>query len=619
MPRKTTPGTPPSQGMRGVRMERFRGVDFSSHAVNVDESRSPDAPNMMPDADGYPTKRPGWQAVSAYPGRINGSFLLSMPALERRIIHAGTALYHGQEKLYEGMQDQKSWAVQLEGKLWILDGAQYLYYDGEKVEPVMKIATVPVISISRAPNGQTDATSMKPINLLTGKRTEQFLGTETDVGYFLSFNDLADTPIEAKVLNAEGSWVAMAEGEGFTADRVLGKISFAKAPGKSPVTGEDNVSITYETKIGKADTIGKCRFGILYGVRGALDRIFVSGNPEEPNVDHWSEFNDPAYFPDLAYAILGQEGSPIMGYSVLGERLVTHKSGEENGRNVFVRVGQLAEDEVEFPIVGVITGEGTLSSHAFASMQSEPLFLTRRGVYALTPSDVTGERYAQNRSYYINARLYKEENLQEAYACVWNRFYVLCVNGSAYLLDGQQKAYEKNEPHSAHQYECYYFTNIPARVVWTQGDELWFGAEDGRIATFGTGGRKGLHADNGQAVKAWWTTPMMELGTWGNYKRVSGVWATFQPFNRSSGRIYYGTDREDGRLAREFEANILDWNDVDFDDFSFESSDRPKFVASRAKTRKTKLFQLRLENAKDEPFGIFAIQIMYKTGGKIRK
>lgn len=619
MPRTTTPGNPPALGMRGVRLEQFRGVDFSSNAVNVDESRSPDAPNMMPDADGYPTKRPGWKAVSAYPGRINGSFVLNTPTVTKRMIHAGTGLYYEQEKLYEGVRDEKSWAVQLEGKLWFLDGEKYLYYDGEKVEEVANIATVPVISISRAPGGQTDATSMYPINLLTGKRTEQFLGTADAVDYFFSFTDLSDTKVEALLLNAEGEWVAMDEDDGFAVDRMLGKVTFETAPGKSPVTGEDNVKITYETKTSKADTIGKCRFGILYGVRGALDRIFVSGNPEEPNVDHWSEFNDPAYFPDLAYAILGQEGSPIMGYSVLGERLVAHKTGEENGRNVFLRVGQLTEEEVEFPIVGVITGEGALSAHAFVSMQSEPLFLTRRGIYALTPSDVTGERYAQNRSYYVNARLCKEANLQEAYACVWNRFYVLCINGSAYLLDGQQKAYERNEPHSAHQYECYHFTNLPVRIVWADGDALWFGTEDGRICTFGEGGRKGLHSDNGVAVKAWWTTPLLELGTWGNYKRISGVWATFQPFNKSSGRIYYGTDREAGRLAREFEANILDWNDVDFDDFSFESSDRPKIVASRAKTRKTKLFQLRLENAKDEPFGIFAIQIAYKTGGKIRK
>mgnify|MGYP000776611868 CR=1 FL=1 len=58
-------------------------------------------------------------------------------------------------------------------------------------------------------------------------------------------------------------------------------------------------------------------------------------------MDYWSEWSDPAYFGDVSYSILGQESSPIMGYSVLADTLVTHKQGEENGRNAFVRKGEL--------------------------------------------------------------------------------------------------------------------------------------------------------------------------------------------------------------------------------------------------------------------------------------
>lgn len=150
----------------------------------------------------------------------------------------------------------------------------------------------------------------------------------------------------------------------------------------------------------------ECRFCILYGVSGALDRVFAAGSPDEPNVDYWSEWSDPAYFGDVSYSILGQESSPIMGYSVLADTLVTHKQGEENGRNAFVRKGELDSDGFAvFKITNVIQGDGAVATRSFASLNSEPLFLTARGVYALTPSDVTGERYAQERSWYIGAAL----------------------------------------------------------------------------------------------------------------------------------------------------------------------------------------------------------------------
>ena len=236
------------------------------------------------------------------------------------------------------------------------------------------------------------------MNLLTGKRTDSYRGTEetkAETVYYLSFNALTDTAVTAQVLQADGSWAAKAEGTDFTVDRPLGKVTFKTAPGKSPVDGEDNVQITYEVA-DRADTINKCRFCILYGVSGALDRVFAAGSPDEPNVDYWSEWSDPAYFGDVSYSILGQESSPIMGYSVLADTLVTHKQGEENGRNAFVRKGELDSDGFAvFKITNVIQGDGAVATRSFASLNSEPLFLTARGVYALTPSDVTGERYAQ--------------------------------------------------------------------------------------------------------------------------------------------------------------------------------------------------------------------------------
>ena len=58
-----------------LEISSFRGVDLSSAPADIDKSRSPDAPNMMPDSKGNPIKRTGFFLSENYGGRINGAFV----------------------------------------------------------------------------------------------------------------------------------------------------------------------------------------------------------------------------------------------------------------------------------------------------------------------------------------------------------------------------------------------------------------------------------------------------------------------------------------------------------------------------------------------------------------
>lgn len=520
------------------------------------------------------------------------------------------------------MADARSKAVQLKEKLWILDGTTYRCHDAEKVRPVSEIATVPMITVAKAPNGQYGATSNLPPNLLTGKRTDSYAGlaaTASETVYYLSYNDLSAEKVKAEILNATGDWVAKSEGTDFTVDRTLGKITFNTAPGKSPVEGEDNVHITYEIKASHADQINHCRHAILYGVKGAMDRVFMAGSSEEPNVDYWSQWNDPTYFGDTWYGMLGQESSPIVGYSVLADTLVTHKYAEENGRNAFVRKGTLDDDGFAvFPISNVIQGEGAVCPDAFESLSSEPVFLTRRGVYALTPSDITGERYAQERSFFISAALENEE-LSGCCAVCWGRFYVLACKDRLYLLDSAQKSYEGKTPYSNYQYECYYWENIGASRLWVRENTLYFGTKSGEVRAFWQDKLTSHANDDGAAIKARWTTPLMNFGFWDRLKLISGVWVVGQPYTRSGGNIYYATDREYAKLARGYKVDIFNWDDIDFNRWTFNTLDRPNVVPARKKVNRVKLFQVRVENEEpNELFGLTAIQVNYKRGGLVK-
>lgn len=643
MPELTTPrGNIPQRAQSSLKLEKFRGVDLTSGAVNVDKSRSPDAVNIMPDEDGFPIKRPGWRCVRDYGAKIWGAHRFTTAEGEKLLVHAGTQLWMDGRVLYGRMAAAPSQGVQFGGKLWLVDGQTYLYCgekDGAMVcEPVTEIATVPMITIAKAPNGENGATSYQAVNLLTGRRTDSYMGTAATASqkkYYLSFNGLSPAEVTVKQLkkNADtgADWVEL-EASTYTVDRAVGLVTFTTAPGASPLEGEDNVRITYEVEESHEAKINACRYAIMYGVRGAMDRIFLAGSPDEPNVDYWSDFADPAYMGDVFYGLVGQEGSAIVGYNVLNDKLVTHKKGEENQRNIFVRYGSLDDEGfASFELQNVLQGEGALSERCFASLAGEPLFLTGEGVYALTPGDITGERYAQRRSYYIDkGGFLREEGLSGASACAWGRFYVLAVNGKLYLLDSGQKSYEARQPYSTYQFEGYVWEGVPAAVVYEFGGKLCFGTEDGRVCEFQSGRETRIFADvTGRttaagepeelAIACRWATPLMELDNWGRLKTVTGVWLALQPYTRSGCRVFYATDKEHEKLVREALLDIFDWNDIDFGRFTFNTLDRPMIVATNRKAKKVKLFQVILKNeVPREPMGFMAIQIDFRVGGRIK-
>ena len=122
--------------------------------------------------------------------------------------------------------------------------------------------------------------------------------------------------------------------------------------------------------------------------------------------------NDPTYWGDQAYSVLGQSDSAIVGYSIVNARLAAHKDSTDSDRNVIVREGTLVDNKPAFPIVNILQGEGAIGPYSFGYLGTEPLFLTKLGVYAITAQDITGEKYSQSRSFFLNGKLLEENGLE---------------------------------------------------------------------------------------------------------------------------------------------------------------------------------------------------------------
>lgn len=490
-----------------ININTFLGADLTSDPSYASISRSPDCPNIIRESAGKVRKWIGWHTVRQYDGQINGFHTYSDENGDRLLIHAGTKLYYGDTEIYSGMADGRSNSRQLAGKLIIADGKKLLMYykDGDtyKCEPVENSAFVPTIVISRSPAG--GGTTYQPVNLLGTKRKDSFLGTDTDKTYQLSATDIISVD-KVEKLNSNAGYDEIKD---YTVDKATGKVTFTTAPGKSPVTGQDNVVITYSKAVdGYADKINTCDIMTLYGVNGAMDRIFMAGDDKNGNRDYYCQMDDPTYWGDLWYCVIGQDNSKIMGYSVINDKLATHIDRSDNDTNIILRTGSLLEDgTASFKLSGSYQGSGAVSKYAFSILETEPLFLTESGIMAVTPSDVLGERFAQLRSYYLNGLLLKQD-LANAVCTTFDRFYMLAAGGYLFALDGTQAAVERNMPYSNRQYEGFYRTNVPARVIANIGGVLMFGTDDGKVCEFYKDYDSVLaFNDDGKPIHCKWTTP----------------------------------------------------------------------------------------------------------------
>lgn len=605
----------------------FSGVDFSVDASLVSKERSPYAPNLISDVGGMPEKRLGWRVLHSLEQPINGIWYGEIKGQKSFIAHGGTKIYKftalTAEVIREGVNNSRSTAFFMRsaddtGKIYILTGNEYLCYDGMTVSDVADSAYVPTVLISRNPSG--GGTLYESVNLLGNKRAESFLGNDTDKVYQLSANKL-DSIDKVEVLNENGEKVTTTS---YTADLTTGKITFSEVH-KPVVNGQDNVFVTYtKTVEGYADRINKCTISDLYGLGGS-NRVFLSGNPDYKAYDWYSDIFRPNYFPDLNYSIVGTSDTRIMGYQRLGKYQMILKEDNQQDSTVFQRFGTLHDDgSVTFSVEQGVAGIGAVSKYCFGMLADEPLFLSRQGVQAITSNNILAERTIRNRSFFVDSYLTKESNLQNAVACEWNGYYVLCVNNVAYVLDGKNKAYkQRSTVANDYSYECYYWTNIPAICLLSVNGELYFGTADGKICKFNTD-KVGMdrYNDDGKAIVASWATKNDDDDAPHLYKSMTkkGCLVTIKPYARSSGAIYVVKDGNPRQFLRSGTMDILDWDDVDFERFTFNTNDSPQDIFFKKKVKKYKRMQIIVENdALNEGFGILQIVKTFTVGNYAKK
>nr|WP_297170992.1 hypothetical protein [uncultured Agathobaculum sp.] len=586
-------------------ISRFGGIDFRTHPTKVSLSRSPDMQNMICDQSDFLVKRTGWKTQHTYSAPIYGLFPL--PDGTGFAVHAGSKLYcrlstGAQTELCVDMNQAFSQAFVMNGVLYVLDGqifravrrnAENTAWEAVKVQD---IAYVPTTTISAVPTG--GGTTYENVNLITPKRINTFIGDGSATQFQLDAKDLDDATVTAEV---DGAAVTVS-----SVDRTNGIVTLASAPANG--NGLANVSICFSKTVdGYADKINKCRFAGLYGGKNDT-RVFVAGNPEEPNCDWQSGLYDPTYFPDLGYTRMGTDASAIIGYLKQYDSQLVIKSGGAQEATSYLRSYMMADDGTAlYPLKQGTQGEGAVAPRSFATLGDLPLFLSARGVQGIFGTAVAEQRTIRSVSDAIVPRLAAEQGLENACALVFEGKYYLAVDSHIYIADSALSD-QNGDP------SWFYWSDVPAQCLATLDGRLWFGTADGKLCRFADAAEDHAYSDDGAAIDAYWRTPTLPLADWGRVKTVRDVVPTLMPYSRSGATVQY--ESENGQtLALSRNMDLFSFKTLDFSRFSFRCIPGAISYRTRWRQHRMPLLAVRIGNNRvDEPFGLLAITIRWTQG-----
>ena len=369
------------------------------------------------------------------------------------------------DALFNDMNARKSASFVFNNRLYLIDGKNYLVYDGETVKSVADAAYIPTTYIDIISDGENanNGTKYEQRNILQPKFKHTFIADGTTTEFYMNEEEL-DGVSEVKVYGKKV--------DNYEVDLKKGKITFTEAP-KRP---EEE---SYPALYAGIEITAKKTFTSVSGVTeecadvGTLvtdctiatvfdNRIFMSGNPNYPNHVFYCGRNitgyvDPTFFGVLNYMQDGVGISPITGMIPVADTLMVLKSdSQQDGSTYFhtaVETGKDLQPKV-YPSTQGLSGIGCLG--ACVNFLDDPVFISRLGVEGIGQLSVRYERAMEHRSSLIDAKLVNLD-LKNAILEEWNGYLLVLVDGKIFMADSRQRyTHDIGVP----QYEWYYIEGI---------------------------------------------------------------------------------------------------------------------------------------------------------------
>lgn len=597
-----------------LKIQKFKGLNIAQNSSIIDDTESPNMLNLLPDDRGVLDKNLGFQRLfesidSGTTKGINGLYEYEKGTGRIFLFHHSTNLYTlnletgAYTLIYSSMNNAQSQAFTFDDVFYILDGANYLKYNGTAVSKVADSAYIPTIAIGTPPSG--GGTIFEQVNLLTPAFKQSFVGDGTSVDFQLGL-----TGLDATTITAEVDGVTITEGSGLTANRTTGKITFSSAPSSSTL---DNVVITaHKTISDNANKINKCSFYVIFG--GSTDtRVWVSGNPDYPNMDFNSGLLDPTYFPELGYTTVGLDSEPITGYAKQYSSLIVFKK-----HSAYLRRANITESGVSFPLIRLNDKVGAIANGTIQLIENTPVFLDQNGVYRVVGTNIDSEKNVEHLSDNIDKNINPlgatgllETDIEKCKSVDFDAKYWLfnSESGVAFVYDYRYRQWFKIDSHY-----------VGAVAIFN--NELYFGdSRKGVIYKRATLGEVTAYNYDGEAINAYWRSKVMDLSTSSYIKRVNKVFFSIKPSNSTSCTLAIRTDKKSQWTEKKtIRLDLFVYSRANYSNWTYGANIFPKATTKRVKAKKVMYFQMELSNnVVNESLGILNTEITFFYQKQIRR
>ena len=459
----------------------FRGVDFRGEEINL--TRSPDSLNVWKDYKETESirTRPEIKLQVDFPAPVYGIFFYN----GTQLVHSGKNLYtvtSGGRKniVFSAMEETASSGFVFENIFYIKDGKNYLKYDGTAASEV--VGYIPTTSIARSPAG--GGTVYEDVNMLSEYRYNSFLADGKSFDFYLDVTGIDEDFLPEVTVNGEAVGT-----ENFTVDYKNGCVKMTYAPTAPLTDGQDNVKVKFKKTITKyRESILGCTMLQVFD-----NRVFVSGNPDYPNVVWHCSLNDPGYFSDLDYYREGMDSANIRGLVAGNNALWVFREPSSANTTVFYHTPSL-DDEY---------GKVYPSSHSSVTtgcvgkainFNDDIVFFSERGMEGIS-GDVTTEQVLSHRSSFVDRKMIAEAGYRDMVLAEWEGYLLVFIGNKVYLADSRTAFQYENHI----EYEWFY---------WELSKEITCSCVENGVLYLGTDSGVVTLTDYESPVESYWTTPI---------------------------------------------------------------------------------------------------------------
>ena len=569
-------------GLTIQKYNNFRGVDFTDE--NVNESRSPDALNMWKDYKSLGKRietRPDLELQLTMSNTIFGLFFYTINNIDHLIIHSGVNLYDYNPVSKElktiketGMNPAKSTGFTFNNIFFILDGINYLEYDGKAVKEVE--GTIPTVAIHNMNKGETQY--LQEANLLTDYCYEEYLTNGEATEFPLTMKEVSDV----KVYSINGLSETEIT-EGITIDNVNGVVTFDVAPEKKANTA--SIKIKYAKLSDGPDVIKKCKLACLFD-----SRVFFSGNQDYPNMLVWCGLNDARYVGVTSYNPQGSGISQIKALVPGNNALWVFKEPDHENTTIFYNTPvEVFDNKLQDTVKTYADSHSSISTGCEATginFNDDIVFFSERGMEGIS-GDITTEQVLGHRSTLVDRKLLNETNYKDMVLAEWEGYLLVIIDNVVYLADSNQKV--SNNDHF--EYEWFYWElGKKIKTASVHDNILYLCSDTGEIYTL-------TNRNEEREIESYWTTKSDDC----NYPQM------LKTTNK-----------------RGFKSDVSGTNitiKVRTDNDNFETLGTYENVKGYivAKLKKKKWNKIQLKFGSNKPFGIYGVTLETYIGSYVKR